>query len=175
MRALFTTSLAALFGGCSILSPMPAIELAKAVGSASSTALALGPSRASGTVYHPHPGSRFWCIEFNRDTQVADIVPALQSELQGLGIDSRLYERGSMPLDCATVLHYAAWQRWDQPLWRNDYQPYVYAAALTLRNGNGEVLATTRYELDALGTGKWAGTQRKMAPLVRALVTGFNG
>lgn len=154
---------------------MPTVELVKAVGSASSTALALGPSRASDTVYHPHDASRFWCIELNRDSQVADIVPAIQSELQGLGIDSRLYESGSLPLDCAAVLHYAAWQRWDQPLWSSDYQPYVYAAALTLRNANGEVLATTRYALDSLGTGKWAATQRKMAPLVKALVTGFNG
>ena len=144
------------------------------MGTATSVAISMAPTQATDTVYHPHSRRRFWCIELNRDAQVTDIVPALQNELQSQGVESRLYEAGNTPPDCPAVLHYMAWLRWDQPLWRSDYQPYLQAASLTLRSGEGEVLATTRYELDLLGTGKWASTRKKMGPLVRALLTGFN-
>jgi hypothetical protein len=159
---------------CSIISPMPAFELAKAMGTAASTAISLAPTEATDTVYHLHRKASFWCIEINRESQVLDIVPAIQNELQGQGVESRLYEVGNTPPDCPAVLQYNGYLRWDLPLWGKDYQAYLHAATLTLRSNSGEVLASTRYELDSLGTGKWASTRKKMAPLVKALITGFN-
>lgn len=174
LRRATCASLIFSAGGCTILSPWPTMELIKAAGTATSTAIALAPTQATDTVYHPHSRRRFWCIELNREAQVTDIVAALQNELQSQGVESKLYEAGNVPSDCPAVLHYMAWLRWDQPLWSNEYQPYLQAASLTLRSGEGEVLATTRYEIDQLGTGKWASTRKKMSPLVRALLTGFN-
>jgi hypothetical protein len=161
--------------GCSILSPVPAFELAKAMGTTASVAVQLGPGQATDTVVHPHRRASFWCIELNRESQALDLVPALQNELQAQGVESRLYEAGNTPTDCPAVLQYNAYLRWDQPLWSNEYQSYLYAATLTLRGNGGEVLATSRYEIDLLGTSKWAGTRKKIAPVVKALLTGFNG
>lgn len=162
-------------GGCSIVTPVPTWELAKTLGAASAAALQIGPTSATDTVVHPHAPAAQWCIEVNRDSQVQDIVPALQQELQVHGIQSRLYEVGQVPPDCPAQLSYAAWLRWEQPMWSSDYQPYVYAATLTLRGPGGDVLGSTRYELGQVGIGKWASTRQKMAPLVKALLTGHDG
>lgn len=172
---VFSILAAAGLPACSIVSPVPTWELAKTVGAASTAALQIGPIRATDTVLHPHTTPRRWCIEINHDTQVPDIVPALQRELQGHGIESRVFETGQAPLDCAALLQYAAWLRWDQPMWSSEFQTYLSDATLTLRGVDGTVLATTRYEVNGMGIGKWASTQRKMAPLVLALLTGMDG
>lgn len=174
-RSLYWGASASMLAGCSIVTPVPTWELAKTLGAASTAALQVGPTSASGTVVHPHPAATRWCIELNRETQVSDIVPALQQELQAQGIESRVYEPGRVPAECPAQLSYAAWLRWEQPMWSSEFQPYVYAAALTLRDSAGAVLGSTRYELDGVGLGKWSSTRKKMAPLVRALLTGFDG
>ena len=175
LRRLFLSALAAAgLPACSIVTPVPAWELAKVMGAASTAALQVGPNRATDTVLHPHVATRHWCIELNRATQVSDIVPALQRELQTHGIESRVYEVGQTPPDCPSLLQYTAWLRWEQPMWSSEFQTYLSSATLTLRGVDGAVLATTTYEVNSLGIGKWASTQRKMAPLVLALLTGLD-
>lgn len=173
-RNIISALLTAALSGCSIVTPVPTWELAKTLGAVSTAALQIGPTSATDTVVHPHLPVQRWCIEINRETQVQDIVPALQQELQTHGIESRLYEAGQLPADCPAQLSYAAWLRWEQPMWSSQFQPYVYAATLTLRSPGGAVLGSTRYEVDTVGLGKWAATRKKMAPLVRALLTGYD-
>jgi len=75
--------------GCSIISPAPLWELAKATGSLASMAVATAPGESSNTVYHAHEPLKELCIEFNPQAQVADIVPALQIALRQHQIESR--------------------------------------------------------------------------------------
>ena len=42
----------AALSGCSIISPVPVIELAKATGAVAVSAISTGPSSAKNTVYH---------------------------------------------------------------------------------------------------------------------------
>lgn len=173
---------AALCGGttgCAIVSPMPLWELAKGAGAVASVAIPYGASTASNTVYHLHPLPRQVCIEFNPDTAVADIVPALQIELRTHRIESRLYDvgpatAGSLSGSCPVWLRYEASIAWDTPPMGGAYRAYVNGAALTLQSPDGVVLSSSHYELGTeFGAGKWASTQRKLAPVVSALVTGF--
>ena len=48
------------------------------------------------------------------------------------------------------------------------------SAALTLRSDHGDVIASSQYALgDFMDMGKWASTRSKLAPVVTALLTGF--
>jgi hypothetical protein len=169
----------ALQTGCSIFSPVPLWELAKSAGVMASTAIPYAPSEASNTVYHLHPSFQKLCIEYNPDTAVSDVVPALQIELHKHQIESRVYEAGPLTAstlseECRVWLKYSAYIAWDVPPMGSVYQSYVTTAALTLRDSNGAVLSSSHYELGTgFGTSKWASTQRKLAPVVTALLTGF--
>ena len=88
---------AAALPGCSILSPTPVIELAKAGGAAIASAISTGPSSAKNTVYHEHNVPEAVCVEYNPQTPDPDIAPALQAELKNHEIESRIYEAGSTP------------------------------------------------------------------------------
>ena len=165
--------------GCSIFSPLPLWELAKGAGEAASLALPYGGSNASNTVYHAHPAFQAVCIEYNPDTAAADVVPAIQMELRRHQIESRVYEAGPLTAgtladQCPVWLKYHAYVGWDLPPLSSTWRPYMSSAALTLRNANGEILASSEYQLGTgFSTGKWATTQSKLAPVVTALVTGF--
>lgn len=161
--------------GCSILSPVPLWEVTKVAGSAAGVAIDYGPSRASQTVYHLHPSFRQLCIEFNPDAPTEEIVPALQAELRSHQVDSRVYERGSRLTECRVWLRYAAQIEWGSPPFRDGWRPYLSSAALTLQTADGTVLSSSRYELDGgvLASGKWTATRSKLAPVVTALLTGF--
>src|SRR6218665_1068500 len=77
--------------GCSILSPIPAWELVKATGTATSAALSnAAPSKASRTVHHGAAPITTVCIEYNRATPLDELVPALQAELRDMGVSSRV-------------------------------------------------------------------------------------
>ena len=161
-------------GGCSIFSPLPLWELTKATGGAVSTALSVGPGKASDTVYHEHAPFRALCIELNPTAPLAELVPALQAELRQHGIGSRVYERDATLDACSVWLRYSAQVEWEVPPFGDRYRAYVANAALTLVAADGRVLSTSRYELDpAFGLGKWSSTRAKLAPVVTALVTGF--
>lgn len=160
--------------GCSIVSPEPIWELTKATGGLASAAISVGPSKASSTVYHLHPPSTDLCIQVNPQTQATDVVYALQAELRSHRIESRVYEGPILPGRCSVWLRYAAQIEWDIPPFDDRYKPYVTNANLSLLTASGRVLATSSYELDSyMQMGKWSSTRDKLAPVVTALVTGF--
>ncbi|GAA0770989.1 cell division protein FtsI [Ideonella azotifigens] len=159
--------------GCSLFSPVPLWELAKAGGTVASMALPYGEPKASDTVYHLHPRFHTLCIAFNPDTPAQGLVPALQAELRLHQIETRVYE-GVLPERCSVSLAYEAAIGWEVPPLGGGYQAYLSTLALTLRDADGAVLSSSRYEVDnGLGWGKWRSTRSKVAPVVSALVTGF--
>jgi hypothetical protein len=168
-----------LQAGCSIVSPVPLWELAKSAGMVASAAIPYSSSEASNTVYHLHPTFQNLCIEFNPESAVPDVIPALQIELRKHQIESRVYDTtpltaGALIEECRVWLKYRAYIAWDIPPMSDGYRSYVNTASLTLQTANGVVLSTSNYELGTgFGAGKWASTQSKLAPVVTALVTGF--
>lgn len=166
--------LAAGLPGCTLLSPAPALELMKATATVASTAISYGPSNASNTVYHLHAPFQSLCIEYNRDAQVQDVLPALQAELRSLRIDSRIYDAGTAPETCAVWLRYAASMEWGIPPFQSEHRAYLSGAVLALQASDGRILSTSEYDQSSVyGVGKWASTRSKISPVVVALVTGF--
>lgn len=160
--------------GCSIVSPLPLWELTKATGAAVSMAVPYVPTKASNTVYHEHSAFRSLCIEYNPDAAVEDLVPALQRALKKSQVNSRLYTAGSTPDSCGVWLRYTVLMEWDIPPFAADHRAYVKFASLSLRSAQGEVLSSSQYQLDSsFGTSKWASTEKKLEPVVAALLTGF--
>lgn len=172
--ALAALALAGLQAGCAILSPAPTWELIKAGGSVASQAIASGGAKASNTVYHLHAPVSTVCIEFNPDTPVADILPALQVELKAHAVDSRIYADSSAHSGCAHWLRYTAYIDWDQRPFDSQLSAYLRFATLTLSRADGSVLSQSQYDAgDGVMSGKWATTRNKLAPVVKALITGF--
>lgn len=159
---------------CSIFTPLPLLELVKATGIAASTVITVGPSKASDTVYHLHPAFNNVCIELNPQSQAVEILPALQSELRAHQIESRIYEAGTGTQNCEIWLNYVAYIEWAIPPFTSEYKTYLTTATLTLRNANGKVLSRSSYSLDPVyGMGKWSSIRSKIAPVVTAVITGF--
>ena len=94
-RILVLAAAAAALSGCSIVSPVPVIELVKATGAVAVSAISTGPSHSKNTVYHEHKALDAVCVEYNPLTPDPDIAPALQAELRNHEIDSRIYEAGA--------------------------------------------------------------------------------
>ncbi|MDR3370105.1 cell division protein FtsI [Rhodoferax sp.] len=172
-RHLVALAVASLsLSGCSILSPTPLWELAKAAGTLTRRSLNLSSGEASDTVYYQHAPFSSLCIEFNPQTQTADVVPALQLELQAHQIESRVYESAINTPNCPVWLHYSAQMDWDISPHTERYESYISKAALTLQNDKGQVLSSSYYILgDGFGNNKWASTRDKLAPVVSALIT----
>ena len=161
--------------GCSIVSPVPALELVKATGAVAMSAISTGPSSAKNTVYHEHRALDAVCVEYNPQTPDPDIAPALQAELHNHEIDSRIYEEGGAPSSCKFRVTYTANIEWGTPPFATGYKSYIRDATLTLRDENGTVLSSSAYALDgAFQMGKWSSSRSKLAPVVTALVTGFD-
>jgi hypothetical protein len=172
--ALVLTGAAIALPGCSVLSPTPVFELAKASGAAVASMISTGPSSAKNTVYHEHKSMDTVCVEYNPLTPDPDIAPALQAELKDHEIDSRIYEAGGTPSSCRFRLSYTADIEWGTPPLGAGYKSYIRNATLTLRDENGLVLSRSAYSLDGVfQMGKWAPSRSKLAPVVTALVTGF--
>ncbi|SHM36615.1 hypothetical protein [Rhizobacter sp. OV335] len=161
--------------GCSLLSPAPTWELVKATGSATSLAIGRSPSHATNTVHFGDAPVKRLCIEFNRNAPLPDLVPALQAELRGIGVMSRVYEAGAGADDCEVWLRYAATVDWDTPPFGDAARPYLSAASMSLQRSGGALLASSGYSVGDAGFGasKWATTRTKLAPVVRALIQGF--
>ena len=173
-RFLALAGALAALQGCSILSPAPVIELVKATGAVTASAISTGPSKAKNTVYHEHAAMDAVCVEYNPLTPDPDIAPALQAELRNHEIDSRIYEQGGTPPSCRFRVTYTADIEWDTPPFGSGYKSYIRDATLTLRDENGTVLASSAYSLDGVfQMGNWAPSRSKLAPVVTALVTGF--
>ena len=176
-RLALLAAVAAL-GGCSVLSPAPTWELIKAGSGVAGMALAYGPSSASQTVHHGDAVPARVCIEFNRDVQATELVPALLAELREHRVAGRVYEPGQGLPDCAVWLRYVASIQWGTPPLSSDYRAYLAAASLSLHRADGRLLASSSYLLDEgwgapLGMGRWSSTRSKLAPVVKALLTGF--
>ena len=167
--------LALCLGGCSIISPEPVWELAKATASVASLAIGNSPSRSSDTIRHFQGGVEEVCIRYNPDAQVPDIVPALQAELRLHKVESRVYD-STMPAEtCAIWLRYMAQIDWGTPPFEHEYRAFVSQAALSLRTANGQVLSTSHYQSDAgVAKGRWTSTREKLSPVVTALLTGVD-
>ena len=118
-------------------------------------------------------GARDYGIEYNPDTQVADILPAIQNELKTHDIESRIYEISGILDQCPIWLKYSAYMEWDTPPFSSTYQPFMSRAMFTLQRSNGEIIGSSGYELGAeLQMGKWSGTRNKIARAIHALVKG---
>jgi hypothetical protein len=173
-KLLAVLAAAAVLSGCSIVSPAPVLELVKATGAVAMSAISTGPSSAKNTVYHEHKALDAVCVEYNPLTPDPDIAPALQAELRSHEIDSRIYEQGGAPTSCRFRVTYTADIEWDTPPFASGYKAYIRDATLTLRDENGTVLSSSAYSLDGpFKMGKWATSRSKLAPVVTALVTGF--
>lgn len=168
--------LSVLLGGCSVVSVAPTWELVKAAGTATSVAMSTqAPTSAANTVHHGDAPVRQVCIEFNQRAQLAELVPALQAALREQRVASRVYEPGDGLRECDVWLRYVATIGWDIPPMASDYQPYLSELSLSLHRANGALMASSSYDPGAgLGLGKWAATRRKVAPVVKAVVTGFD-
>lgn len=174
-RIALVAVLGGLQSGCSIisLSPTPMWELAKATGGLATMAIQSEPGQASNTVYHAHQPFSELCIEFNPQTQVADVVPALQTALRSQHIESRVYEGAVAGQQCHVWLRYSAQIDWDTRPLSGRFQSYVSAATLSLQTAQGRVLSSSDYTLDlTYGASKWASTYDKLEPVIAALVSG---
>jgi hypothetical protein len=175
VKLLALVAAACGLGGCSVISPMPVVELIKATGAVAVSAISTGPSSAKNTVYHEHKSLDSVCVEYNPLTPDPDIAPALQAELRNHEIDSRIYEQGGAPTSCHFRVTYTADIEWGTPPFASGYKSYIRDATLTLRDENGTVLSSSAYSLDGVfQMGKWATSRSKLAPVVTALVTGFD-
>jgi hypothetical protein len=175
LQIILLPAAALALGGCSIVSPVPALELVKATGAVAMSAISTGPSSAKNTVYHEHRALDAVCVEYNPLTPDPDIAPALQAELHNHEIDSRIYEEGGAPSSCKFRVTYTANIEWGTPPFATGYKSYIRDATLTLRDENGTVLSSSAYALDgAFQMGKWSSSRSKLAPVVTALVTGFD-
>ena len=159
-------------GGCTVFSSAPLWEVAKVAGMAASNSL--GQSKAINTIYLPHEPVKQVCIEFNRDSQVADFIPALQAELNARAVRSRVYEPGVVLDTCPVWLRYQAYMQWAQPPLSDKYKSYMTAATITLQSDDGRIYASSSYETnDNFGVAKWTSTRSKLAPVVAAVMTGI--
>lgn len=176
-RLAWPFAAALALSGCSLLSPLPAWELVKASGTATSAALAkAAPARASNTVHHGDAPVRQLCIEFNRNAPLDELVPAMQAELRTQGVDSRVYEAGAGLQQCGVWLRYVAAIEWAVPPMGSSYRANLSSAALSLHRADGTLMATSAYETEQnYGMARWASTRHKIAPVVKALITGFEG
>ncbi|MBV8035908.1 cell division protein FtsI [Roseateles sp.] len=155
--------------GCSVLTPMVGWELVKTGGA---VALAYQPPGPSNTVHHGDAPVKDVCVEYNRDMPLDELVPALQAELRSQGVQSRVYDVGAGQRDCAHWLRYVGSIEWGIPPLGQEHRAYLSAAALSLHRADGRLLSSSAYVGDS-GMGRWASTRKKIAPVVKALITGF--
>ena len=175
LKILVLAAAIVVLPGCSIISPVPLVELVKATGAVAVSAISTGPSHSRNTVYHEHKALDAVCVEYNPLTPDPDIAPALQAELRNHEIDSRIYEEGGAPSSCHFRVTYTADIEWGTPPFASGYKSYIRDATLTLRDENGTVLSSSAYALDGtFQMGKWSTSRSKLAPVVTALVTGFD-
>ncbi|MDH0865249.1 cell division protein FtsI [Mitsuaria sp. GD03876] len=179
LRTALPAAAALATGGCTLLSPMPSIELAKATAGMATVAIGQGPVHATQTVFHGEALPPRVCIEYNRALALPEFVPALIAELREHEVQARVFEPGVRPGDeaCPAWVHYQGLQQWDRPPLSEQIRPYLAQATLSLHDAGGRLMAASSYRADdaTLGLGKWASTRNKLAPVVRALLTGFEG
>lgn len=158
--------------GCSLLSTLELVSLA---GQAAHTGSQyLTPARSSNTVHFGAAVPREACIEHNPFVPVADLLPALQAELNDRGVRSRVLPAES-GVPCATWIRYAAVIEWDVPPFEQHYRPYLSQASLSMLGADRQLLLSqSEYRFEgALAFSKWSSTRKKLSPVVHSLLTGF--
>jgi len=169
LAALVMTVASLFLSGCAV-SVIPLWQLAEITG----TKLAKSfqeAGEARDTVYYAHAPFPSLCIEYNPQTQIADVLPALQMALRAHQIDSRVYESVNTP-NCPVWLRYNTQMEWDISPESDRYQAYLSQAALTLQTDKGQVLSSSHYVMsNGFFANKWATTQEKLSRVVSALVT----
>lgn len=162
-------ALLGLLQGCTTLAPMATWELLKFGGSA---AMAAQPPKPVNTVHHGDAPMKAVCVEYNRELPLDELVPALQAELKIQGVQSRVYDIGAGPRSCEYWVRYVGSIAWGVPPFSQGHRAYLSTAALSLHRADGQLLASSAYVgEDTLA--RWATTQKKIAPVVKALITGF--
>ena len=144
-RWCLAAALLLLNSGCSLLSIDPTLELIKAGGYAASAALNSAPGSASQTMYAaqaPRPDTI--CIEHNPRVALSELIPAIHQSLARQGVDTRVFAAHTSWLACPYWLQYEGLIAWEQRFPGQALKPYLASATLTLRNGQGEVLASSR-------------------------------
>jgi len=172
MKALLKPALlAAMAGlsGCSVIGPMAAWDVLKWSGSAVMSQQDPVPVN---TVHHGDAPVKEVCVEYNRDMPLDELVPALQAELKTQGVQSRVYDAGTGPRACAYWVRYVGAIEWGTPPLSDEQRPYLSSAALSLHSANGRLLSSSAYVSDSSGA-RWSSTRKKIAPVVKALITGF--
>lgn len=156
--------------GCVVVPPSPTYEAVSLVSTALVSASSIVPGAAQNAIAHRHQRIDNVCIQFNPAVGLIDFVPAVQRELRDNRVDSRLYEQGMQPQDCEAILYYTAFLEWDRRALGDGYSAYLTFASMTLRTGDGSVLASANYESGVLGFDKWASTRTKISGAVKALL-----
>lgn len=171
--ALAVGAAVVLLGGCTALPALQVLSLAS-----TATALSLryaDTSSSSDTVHSGAAAPKEVCIEFNPTIAAADLVPALQNELQRNGVKSRVFAKDAVDLRCQAWLRYAGEVRWDVPPIGNEFRPYLVNLSLAMYSAEGRLLSSSRYRMGSdLALVKWAPTQSKVSPVVHSLITGFD-
>jgi len=155
--------------GCTALGPMATWEALKWGGS---TVMAHQDAKPVNTVHHGDAPIKDVCVEYNREMPLDELVPALQAELKSQGVQSRVYDAGAGPRACTYWLRYVGSVEWGTPPLSQEQRPYLSAAALSLHNADGRLLSSSAYVSETSGA-RWASTRKKIAPVVKALITGF--
>ncbi|NSL56613.1 cell division protein FtsI [Uliginosibacterium aquaticum] len=163
---------ALLLNACVVMTPSPALKALELATLTVSNASVLLPGGPDSPVIHAYERFDGACIELNRAVALADFVPALQAELEKNGVRSRVYET-VLPETCRHSIHYMAQLEWGKALFSSEYQPYMSAARVELRQ-QGRVLAAASYRLGMMGLDKWASTREKLAPSVKAIANGLS-
>ncbi|MCW5655254.1 hypothetical protein [Hydrogenophaga sp.] len=151
--------------------------MAKLTGGMVTASLQSEPGVASHTVLTPAVAAP-WpvpdvCIELDARTQVPDVLPALQRALLTHGMASRVYDSPVTGAHCQVWLRYSTQMQWGRRWPADEQRPYLSHAALTLQRAQGEVLATSQYDITDTVRSKWATTYDKLAATVAALVGGM--
>ncbi|MDR7334784.1 cell division protein FtsI [Roseateles asaccharophilus] len=155
--------------GCSSLAPMVGWELVRR---GSTTMLEYQRIRPTNTVHFGDASVKAVCIEYNRDMPLDELVPALQAELKTQGVVSRVYDAGTAQRDCDHWLRYAGSIGWGVPPFGEQHHAYLSTATLSLHRADGRLLSSSAYGGDS-ALSRWASTRKKIAPVVKALITGF--
>jgi len=167
--------LIAALPGCTLMAPLQAWGVVKAADFAGTTALGRSSGKAINTVHHADGPVSSVCVEYNPLAQLEDLVPAIQQALVDQGVTSRVYASGAGLQECKVWLRYVATIEWGVPPTSSSYRAYLSSAALSLHRADGSLMASSAYAVDPdYGISKWTTTQRKLAPVVKAILTGFS-
>jgi len=107
------------------------------------------------------------CVQENPDVRIDDLLTAIRNGLQRHGVDALPYQV-KPPARCRYTLWYTVSQGWQ-------LGPYIKSIELRLRRAN-EVVAEASYrDSGVMSLDKWAGTQKKLDPVLDELLNQYPG